>query len=121
MTPDRPMAPWPELPLAPWRATRDTLHMWTQIVGKTLLARCPPQNHWWHAALRVSARGLASASPACDGDQALDLELDLVDHVLAVRSHGRSAAMPLVARPVRAFLEEYLALLRALGVDLHLW
>ena len=121
MTPALSTVPWPALPLAPWRGTRDTLHMWTQIVGKTLLARCPPQNHWWHAALRVSARGLASPSPAFDGDQALDLELDLVDHVLSVRSEGRSAAMPLVARPIRAFYEEYVTLLRALGLDLHLW
>ena len=46
---------WPDLSLAAWRATRDTLHMWTQIVGKTLLALGPPQNHWWHSALRVTA------------------------------------------------------------------
>ena len=58
------MTRWPELPLAPWRSTRDTLHLWTQMVGKTLLAACPPQNHWWHATLRVSATGLA-ARPSC--------------------------------------------------------
>ena len=91
MTPDP--NPWPALPLGPWRETRDALHLWTQIVGKTLLALCPPQNHWWHAALRVSSRGLASPAPAGDGDRALDLELDLVDHLLHVRTRGRSTAM----------------------------
>ncbi|HEX5509402.1 MAG TPA: DUF5996 family protein, partial [Pseudolabrys sp.] len=25
---------WPELPYAAWKDTRDTLHLWTQIVGK---------------------------------------------------------------------------------------
>ena len=25
---------WPALPLAEWNATRDTLHMWMQMVGK---------------------------------------------------------------------------------------
>jgi hypothetical protein len=112
---------WPELPLAAWRGTRDTLHMWTQIVGKTLLARSPAQNHWWHAALRVSPRGLASA-PAVDGDRAFDIELDLIDHLLSVRtSDGRKTAMPLVPRTVRAFYEEYMSLLDALGLDVHLW
>ncbi len=112
---------WPELPLAPWRPTRDTLHMWTQIVGKTLLARSPAQNHWWHAALRVSPRGLAS-TPFPDGERTFDLELDLVDHLLAVRtSDGRSTAMPLVPRTVRSFYEEYMTLLGALGLDLHIW
>ena len=121
MAPERATPGWPALPLGPWRETRDALHMWTQIVGKTLLARCSPQNHWWHSALRVSARGLASPSPVCDRDRALDIEFDLVDHVLAVRSGGRSMAMPLVARTVHAFYDEYIALLRALGVDLHIW
>ena len=28
---------WPALPLAEWQDTYATLHMWTQIVGKTRL------------------------------------------------------------------------------------
>jgi hypothetical protein len=113
--------PWPELPLAPWRDTRYALHMWTQIVGKTLLALAPPQNHWWHAALRVSARGLATPSPLRDGGRAVDVELDLVDHLLVARTDDRSASMPLASRSVHAFHDEYLALLRGLGVDAHVW
>ncbi len=113
--------PWPDLPLPGWRATRDTQHMLTQIAGKTLLAACPPQNHWWHTALRVSGRGLASL-PALDGQRSFDLELDLVDHRLTLRvSDGRSASLPLASRPVRDFYREYLALLAALGLDVHLW
>jgi hypothetical protein len=30
---------WPALPLAEWRDIYTTLHMWTQIVGKTRLAQ----------------------------------------------------------------------------------
>jgi hypothetical protein len=33
---------WPALPLSEWKETYDTLHMWTQIVGKIRLAS--PQN-----------------------------------------------------------------------------
>jgi len=115
-----PSTPWPELPLAPWNATRDTLHMWTQIVGKSLLA-CPPQNHWWHSALRVSARGLVTPAPIASGDGAFEVELDLVDHVLAVRGDRRTASAALVPRTVHAFYDEYLALLRAVGAEAHLW
>jgi hypothetical protein len=113
-------SPWPELPLAPWRATRDTLHLWTQIVGKTLLAS-PAQNHWWHCALRVSARGLVTPAPVVSGDGAFEVELDLVDHVLAVRSDRRAITAPLGPRSVRAFYAEYLELLRAVGVAADLW
>ena len=42
---------WPPLPFEEWESTLDTLHMWTQIVGKTRMVLAPMQNHWWHAAL----------------------------------------------------------------------
>jgi hypothetical protein len=121
MPPEQAREPWPELPLAPWRETRHALHMWTQIVGKSLLALAPPQNHWWHSALRVSGRGLATPTPLRDRERALDVELDLVDHVLVARSDRRSAAMPLRSGSVHGFLDEYLGLLRTLGVEVHLW
>jgi hypothetical protein len=32
----------PELPLEEWKPTKETLHLWTQIVGKVRLAATPP-------------------------------------------------------------------------------
>ena len=43
-----------------WQPTADTLHMWTQIVGKTRLALSPMQAHWWNVPLYVTARGLGT-------------------------------------------------------------
>ena len=37
---------WPALRVEDWTATRDTLHMWTQIVGKIRMAHAPLVNHW---------------------------------------------------------------------------
>lgn len=117
-----PRGPWPELPLAPWRETRDTLHLVSQLLGKTLLAACPPQNHWWHAALRVTARGLAAPAPARDGERASDLELDLVDHLVAVRSAGRTGTLRLEAgRSMHEYLDRYRALLGDAGIGARLW
>jgi hypothetical protein len=121
MAHERSIDPWPELPLESWRATRDALHMWTQIVGKTMLALAPAQNHWWHSALHVSGRGLRTASPLCGPEHVLDVELDLVDHVLAIRTDGRIEVMPLRAGSVHRFYDDYMALLGALGVDVHIW
>ena len=50
----------PPLPLEEWQATKDTLHLWSQIVGKTRLALMPMRNHWWNATLYPSARGLTT-------------------------------------------------------------
>jgi hypothetical protein len=112
---------WPELPLARWKSTRDTLHMWTQMIGKTLLALAPPQNHWWHSALRVTACGLASPVPMHAGECCFDVEFDLVRHALTARCGDRSRSIPLAPRTVRAFYAEYLALLRDLDAEVRLW
>lgn len=118
----KPQSPaWPDLPLEPWQPTLDTLHMWLEIVGKTLLATVPPQNHWWHIAFRVTPRGLGT-HPATSEGRMFDVEIDLNRHLLEVRtSEGRSLSMPLVARTVKAFYEEYMALLAALGINVHIW
>jgi hypothetical protein len=39
---------WPDLPLAAWSETCETLHRWTQIVGKVRMASTPLVNHWWN-------------------------------------------------------------------------
>lgn len=112
---------WPALALADWQATYATVHLWTQMLGKTRLALAPSQNHYWHTTLYVTARGLStSAMPF--GERALDLELDFLSHRLVARtSDGETAELPLAARPVRDFYRDYLALLRSLGVDVRLW
>jgi hypothetical protein len=54
--------PWPALPLEEWADTYQTLHMWTQIVGKIRLGLTPLQNHWWNVALYVNPCGLTTSS-----------------------------------------------------------
>jgi hypothetical protein len=112
---------WPELPLDGWRDTYATLHRWTQIVGKTRLQFAPPQNHWWHAALYVTSRGIGT-SPMAFGARTFDVEFDFCDHLLLVRTNDRpTAALPLTATPVADFYREHLDLLRRLDIPAHIW
>jgi hypothetical protein len=108
---------WPSLPLAAWQDTYQTLHMWTQIVGKVRLALSPPLNHWWATALYVTPRGLTtSAIPY--GTRTFDVAFDFLDHTLWVQSSdGGRRAMGLYPRSVADFYREFMALLRALGLD----
>ena len=48
---------WPALPLEEWKDTYDTLHRWTQIVGKIRLATAPLENHWWNTTLYLNSYG----------------------------------------------------------------
>src|SRR5207245_9691660 len=87
---------WPVLPpLEAWQDTRDTVHMWAQIVGKVRLALNPLINHWWEVPLYVSQRGLATSSiPYARGR--FEVENDfLADHVLIPTGDGGGASLPL--------------------------
>jgi hypothetical protein len=111
---------WPRLPLDEWRATYETLHLWTQIVGKTRLALAPMQNHWWQVALYVTSRGLGT-SPMPYGERSLEIDFDFVDHLLVARtSDGAAYALPLIAQPVADFYRQYLTLLGALDIDVKI-
>jgi hypothetical protein len=52
--------PLPSLPLESWAATKDTLHLWIQVVGKIKLAYMPPKNHWWHVTFHLDLSGLTT-------------------------------------------------------------
>src|SRR5438552_16460926 len=75
----------PSLPYEEWRETRDTLHMYTQVIGKLRLALSPFEPEWAHVPLYVSARGLTTSTVPV-GLRTIDAELDLIDHALVVRS-----------------------------------
>src|SRR6202790_4769480 len=96
-------APWPELPTAAWAETPETLHLWTQIIGKIRLARAPWLNHSWHIALYVTARGLTT-SPIPDGTGTFQIDIDLIDHALRIStSNGAERQFALAGQSVASF------------------
>jgi hypothetical protein len=114
---DVPALKWPELPLADWRATYATLHMWSQIVGKTHLALAPMENHWWQVALYVTARGLTtSAMP--HGNHSVEVQFDFISHQLLIEvSDGSRRSFPLTSMSVADFFARYMSTLHELGID----
>ena len=112
---------WPELRWAAWRDTAETLHMYTQVVGKIRLASTPIVNHWWNVPLYPTARGLTT-SLMFHGATAFEIELDLLAHRLEVAtSDGTLGAMPLVREPVSRFYARLMHLLRDLQLDVSIW
>ncbi|WP_250038291.1 DUF5996 family protein [Paractinoplanes maris] len=109
--------PWPRLRVADWADTRDTLHMWTQIVGKVRMAYAPAVNHWWHVTLYPTARGL-STSAVPHGGGVFDIEFDFLEHQLHLRtSDGGSRDITLEPKSVATFYAETLEALAALGLE----
>jgi hypothetical protein len=112
---------WPDLTLSQWADTRDTLHMWMQIVGKVRLGLMPMINHWWQTTLYVSARGLTtSLMPA--GDRGLEIEFDFVDHLLDLRAtDGDRRQVTLEPRSVASFYTAAMSALDELDVKVHVY
>ena len=108
---------WPSLRVADWTPTRETLHMWTQIVGKIRMAHAPLLNHWWQVTLYVSPRGLTTSTVPY-GTGAFEIEFDFLGHRLDVRSSdGGTRSLPLRPMPVAEFYTRVLDMLGQLGIE----
>lgn len=113
---------WPQLDAARWPATRDYLHLLSQMLGKLRLALAPPLPEWFHASLAVTPRGLTTRLlPVPSG--AIDASIDLVDGVLRLSAGGGRVETVAVApaRPIAAIWTDLLAALDGLGVHVDLW
>ena len=112
---------WPALPLSNWQDTCDTLHMWTQIVGKVAVAQAPPVNHWWQISLRVTSRGLTTL-PLPYGERTFQISFDFLEHrLLAETSDGQTWSLPLRPMSVADFYRELMDGLAAMGLDVRIW
>ena len=112
---------WPELPLAEWKDTYDTLHMWTQIVGKIRLALTPLVNHWWNTALYVTPHGLTTSAMSYKG-RLFQINFDFIAHLLLIEvDDGSMKTIPLRPHSVAEFYQETMAALGSLGMPLTIW
>ena len=111
----------PDLHLADWRPTKDTLHLYCQILGKVRLATTSPRNHWWNVPLYVDVHGLTTRRLHHAG-ATFELAIDFLDDALVVRSgDGRRESLSLVGGvPVATFDAEVHRLLGDLGVDVEI-
>jgi hypothetical protein len=114
-------SPWPDLPLSAWSETCDTLHRWTQVVGKVRLGLTPLVNHWWNVTLYLTSRGLTTSSIPY-GSRTFDIVFDFVDHQLRIETNeGNVETLPLMPMSVRDFYFEVISRLRRLEIDVHIW
>lgn len=114
------MQPWPPLKYEDWADTAQTLHMWTQVVGKVRMTKSPPVNHSWHVALYVTSRGLGT-SPIPNGDGTFEIELDFVSHRLRIATtEGDERDFKLQPMTVADFYAKLMAALSELGIGVRI-
>jgi hypothetical protein len=107
--------------LEEWKDTYDTLHRWTQIVGKVRLATAPLENHWWNTTLYVNSRGLTTSAMHYN-DTTFQIDFDFIEHVLLIRtSEGHTKTVALRPRSVADFYQETVSALGELDVYVPIW
>lgn len=112
---------WPPLPLEEWKDTYETLHRWTQIVGKIRLALTPLMNHWWNATLYVTPRGLTTSIMPYDG-RYMKIDFDFIAHLLVIETDdGSTNKIPLRPCSVAEFYQEVMSTLGSIGMPVTIW
>jgi len=113
---------WPSIPVAAWSDTRDTLQLYTQVVGKVRMANEPLLNHWWNVPLYVSAQGLTTSVMPHPTGPAFQIDFDFLDHRLdVVTVTGQRRSLDLIPRTVADFHAAVMTMLDELGVSTEIW
>src|SRR5215467_144759 len=114
---------WPACSYQDWRATCNTLHAHTQVLGKLAAALAPREPQLQHAALRLTARGWETPPlPAPDGSGAVAVVLDLrVHEAIVEHSGGWAERIPLTPdRAVGEVTRDVLAAVRAVAGEVRI-
>jgi hypothetical protein len=107
---------WPALPLTQWQDTKDTLQLYTQIVGKIRMVLTPPEPQWAHVTFYVTSRGLTTSPIPYHGDT-FQITFDLIAHQLSIdRSNGQSRSFALEPVSVAAFYDRIMSSLGDLDI-----
>ena len=110
----------PNLPLDAWEASKNTLHLYMQIVGKIRMTLFPKTNHWWHVPLYVSCHGLTTR-PIPAGDRLFEINLDFLEHCLSISSSdGQAVRFPLNGLSVAKFYHQIMQALNDMDIKVHI-
>ena len=111
---------FPPLPYADWVDTKETLHLFLQIIGKIRMTIHPKLNHWWHVTLYPGAYGLTTGRIP-HGGGGFQIDFDLVRHKVRVSTHdGGERAFDVPGKSVADFYAALVKALHELKIDVHI-
>ncbi len=110
----------PSLPLYEWKETKNTLHLFLQIIGKIRLSFYLKVYNWWHTSLYISSRGLKTGTvPYKYG--IFEIELDLINHRLIIHTVNNTKSFSLYdGLTVSEFYNKVILNLLDLGIEVNI-
>ncbi|WP_300526823.1 DUF5996 family protein [Maricaulis sp.] len=114
------MSKWPSLRYGDWVETRDTLHLFLQMIGKVRLKTHPKLNHWWHVTLYPHVRGLTTGRIPF-GMSGFEIFFDMLEHKVVVSSNdGRQVEFSVPGLTVAGFYEALFSSLDELDIHVEI-
>lgn len=112
---------FPALPLSEWEESKQTLHLYSQIVGKIRKELTPHKNHWWHVPLFVTTRGLGTRTIPYN-DHHFEINFDFIDHQLKViTNRGKYEAFELYeGLSLSEFYKKLFNILEKFGIEVEI-
>lgn len=111
----------PPLEYSEWINTRDTLHLFLQIIGKIRMKAHPKLNHWWHVTLYPSVRGLTTGRIPYR-DIGFEILFDMLDHrVVVTRNDGETRSFDVANLTVADFYSTIFNALSALDIEVSIY
>jgi hypothetical protein len=112
---------WPVLTYSAWSDTLDTVHRWTQIVGKIRLRQQPLINHWWNVTLYVTPHGLTTSMMPYAGERSFAITFDFLGHRLRIDDcDGEHAEFALEPMSVATFYRRTMDALRGMDITVRI-
>jgi hypothetical protein len=113
---------FPASPIEEWEDTKNTLHLYLQIIGKVRLKTFPKMNHWWHVPFYVNSRGITTR-PIPYEDLQFEMSFDFVDHVFLIStSEGQVKSVALRdGLSVSEFYNQVFTHFDKLGIHPTIW
>lgn len=107
---------WPKLDFDEWKETADTVHLFTQIIGKIRLALKQKEAQWAQVPFALDARGLSSLFMQTENG-ILDIMFDFLSHEIIFRiSDGKKINFSLKGISVAEFYKKVFEVLNEFGI-----
>lgn len=103
-----------------WADTKFTLHLISQILGKTKLETAQQEPQWAHVTLAVTPNGFTTGL-LFHRDQAFQVDLDIYESRILINVEGNVQAVSLeTAKSIKTYFEEIFEALASKGIELKI-
>ncbi|WP_439879572.1 DUF5996 family protein [Pontibacter sp. MBLB2868] len=112
---------FPPLPLEEWEPTKETLHLYIQVIGKIRLELMPRLNHWWNVTLYVNTRGLGTRAIPYKFFT-FEINFDFIDHQLVISTSTGAEERVILqdGLSVSQFYTSVMKALKTLGISVEI-